>query len=169
MTANSRAPRRQGAPARHASWLRAEQGNGRAGDETTCPSLIYGTTSSTGTLSERRSSRGDCRRWPGLATFIPEPYGAHGYWVLNARNALDSGRTYERGGRQHAAIKSRWPRAASWTPALPPRPHQASCDRTVGRAPVAIPRTYRGPSAAPIPWRRAVPARPRAGRAQSGK
>lgn len=32
---------------RHASWLRAEQGNARAGDETTCPALIYGTTSST--------------------------------------------------------------------------------------------------------------------------
>ena len=34
---------------RHASWLRAEQGNARAGDETTCPALIYGTTSSTAT------------------------------------------------------------------------------------------------------------------------
>jgi len=38
-----------------------------------------------------------------LATFIPEPHGAHGHWVLNARNALDSGRTYERGGRQEPA------------------------------------------------------------------
>jgi hypothetical protein len=27
--------------------------------------------------------------------FISEPYGARGHWVLNARNALDSGRTGE--------------------------------------------------------------------------
>lgn len=53
---------------RHTSWLRAEQGNPRAGDETTCPSLIFGTTSSTVTLSERRSSRRHRRQWPALAT-----------------------------------------------------------------------------------------------------
>jgi len=41
-----------------------------------------------------------------LATRIPEPYGVHGHWVLNARNALDSGRRYERGGRQDPATSS---------------------------------------------------------------
>ena len=61
VTASEPKGRREGAPLRRASWLRAEQGNGRAGDETTCPSLIFGTTSSTGTLSERRFSRGDRR------------------------------------------------------------------------------------------------------------
>jgi len=35
--------------------------------------------------------------------FIPELYGAHGHSVLNARHALDSGRTGGRGGGQHAA------------------------------------------------------------------
>ncbi len=33
--------------------------------------------------------------------FVPEPYWAHGHWVLNACNALDSGRTCEHGARQH--------------------------------------------------------------------
>jgi hypothetical protein len=29
--------------------------------------------------------------------------GAHGHWVMNARNAFDCGRTYERGRRQDPA------------------------------------------------------------------
>jgi hypothetical protein len=45
----------------HASWLRAEQGNARAGDETTCPSLMYGTevTPILRTLSMMRTERSD--------------------------------------------------------------------------------------------------------------
>lgn len=34
---------------------------------------------------------------------MPEPYGGYGHWELSAFNALDSGRTCERGGRQHPA------------------------------------------------------------------
>ena len=67
--ANARSPRREGTRVRRSSWLRAQQRSERAGDETTCASLIYGTTSSTATLSERRSIRGDRRRQPALATF----------------------------------------------------------------------------------------------------
>jgi hypothetical protein len=48
-----------------------------------------------GGLSELRSTRG------GRSS--PDSHGAHGHWALNARNALDSGRTGERGGRQHPA------------------------------------------------------------------
>jgi hypothetical protein len=40
--------------------------------------------------------------------FIPESYGAHGHWVLNARNALDSRCTGERGGGQHPAKTGPW-------------------------------------------------------------
>jgi hypothetical protein len=46
--------------------------------------------------------------------FIPESYGAHGHWVLNARNALDSRGMGERVGGQHPEMSCRWWRAASW-------------------------------------------------------
>jgi hypothetical protein len=39
---------------------------------------------------------------------IPESYGTHGHWVLNARNALESRRTGERGGEQHPARSGPW-------------------------------------------------------------
>jgi len=45
--------------------------------------------------------------------FIPDSYGAHGRWVLNARNALDSRRTGERGGGQHPAYSVEKLRAGS--------------------------------------------------------
>ena len=48
-----------------------------------------------GGFPELRSTRG------GRSS--PDSHGAHGHWALNARNALDSGRTGERGGGQHPA------------------------------------------------------------------
>jgi hypothetical protein len=91
LTVNSRAPRRYVAPAGRA-LLFAVLGNGRAGDGTTCRSLIYGSTSSTAACPSA------IHPW---RLFRPDSHGAHGHWVSNARNALDSGRTGERGGGQH--------------------------------------------------------------------
>jgi hypothetical protein len=97
LTVNSRAPRRYVAPAGRA-LLFAVLGNGRAGDGTTCRSLIYGSTSSTA------ASPSAIHPW---RLFRPDSHGAHGHWVSNARNALDSGRTGERGGGQHPTQSSR--------------------------------------------------------------
>lgn len=45
---------------------------------------------------------------------IPESYGTHGHWVLDARHALDSHLTGERGGGRHPAMSSHSSQAASW-------------------------------------------------------
>jgi hypothetical protein len=60
--------------------------------------LIFGDTSSTAASpcvdSPVATVAGNRQPW---RPFIPDP-GAHGHWLLNARNALDSGRTGERSG-----------------------------------------------------------------------
>ena len=54
--------------------------------------------------------------------FIPASYGAHGHLVLNARNALDSRRTGERGGGQHPATSGLWRDARMIAPEGPLEP-----------------------------------------------
>lgn len=97
---SARSPGDSAHPVRRVAWRRVEQGNGRAGDEATCLSLIYGTTSSTAA-----SPRPSIQPWQpttadlGDLSFVrsPAPLG------INARTALDSRRTGERGGGQHPA------------------------------------------------------------------
>ena len=119
LTVNSCAPRRYVAPAGRA-LLFAVLGNGRAGDGTTCRSLIYGSTSS------MAASPSAIHPW---RLFRPDSHGAHGHWVSNARNALDSGRTGERGGGQHPTHTS--PSTRSEAVGRPARilhvPHLRSC------------------------------------------
>lgn len=69
----------------------------------TCRSLIYGTASSavaSPSVYRPVATVGNSQPW---RPFIPDPYRARGYLALNARCALDSGRTGERGGRRHPA------------------------------------------------------------------
>jgi hypothetical protein len=58
---------------------------------------------------QRRPLRASIHPW---RPFSPDSHRAHGHWVSNARNALDSGRTGERGGGQHPTPSSRSRRGA---------------------------------------------------------
>jgi hypothetical protein len=53
---------------------------------------------------QRRPLRASIHSW---RPFSPDSHGAHGHWALNARNALYSGCTGERGGGQHPATSGR--------------------------------------------------------------